>query len=65
MKFFGLKQGQDLEDQVAHPHKEFPRIIPRDFNDFSIPTILVIQSVFSKTRYRYPVIGDEDDEVRM
>lgn len=50
---------------MAHPRKEFPRIIPRDFNDFSIPTILVIQSVFSKTRYQYPVIGDEDDEVKM
>lgn len=50
---------------MAHPRKESPRIIPRDFNDFFIPTILVIQSVFSKTRYQYLVVGDEDDEVKM
>ena len=24
MTFFGLKQGQDLEDRAAHPHQEFP-----------------------------------------
>ena len=23
MTFFGLKQGQDLEDRAAHPHQEF------------------------------------------
>ena len=50
---------------MAHPRKQFSRIIPRDFNDFSIPTMLVIQSVFSKTRYQYLVVGDEDDEVKM
>ena len=22
--FFGLKSGQDLENQAAHPHQEFP-----------------------------------------
>ena len=25
MTLFGLKQGQDLENRVAHPHQEFPR----------------------------------------
>lgn len=54
-----------MEDQAAHPHKEFPRVISTDFNDFSIPTVLVVQSVFSMTRYPYPVVGDEDDEVKM
>ena len=26
MTFFGLKYGQDLENQVAHPHQEFPEV---------------------------------------
>ena len=25
MIFFGLKEGQDLENRTAHPHQEFPR----------------------------------------
>ena len=27
--FFGLQQGQDLENRAAHPHQEFPGSIPR------------------------------------
>ena len=26
--FFGLKSGQDLENQAAHPHQEFPGVTP-------------------------------------
>ena len=26
MSFFGLKQGQDLEKPVVHPHQEFPGV---------------------------------------
>ena len=26
--FFGLKEGQDLENQVAHPHQELPGVPP-------------------------------------
>ena len=26
MTFFGLKQGQDLENRAAHPHQEFPGV---------------------------------------
>ena len=26
--FFGLKSGQDLENQAAHPHQEFPGVPP-------------------------------------
>ena len=28
-RFFGLKHGQDLENQAAHPHQEFPAVVPR------------------------------------
>ena len=28
MTFFGLKQGQDLENKAAHPHQEFPGVPP-------------------------------------
>ena len=28
MSFFGLKQGQDLENPAAHPHQEFPGVPP-------------------------------------
>ena len=27
-RFFGLKHGQDLENQAAHPHQEFPEVAP-------------------------------------
>ena len=30
MTFFGLKQGQDLENRAAHPHEEFRRGPPGD-----------------------------------
>ena len=33
--FFGLKCGQDLENQAAHPHQEFPGVLPREA---SVPT---------------------------
>ena len=26
--FFGLKSGQDVENQAAHPHQEFPGVPP-------------------------------------
>ena len=26
--FFGLKSGQDLKNQAAHPHQEFPGVPP-------------------------------------
>ena len=26
--FFGLKEGQDLENRAAHPHLEFPGVPP-------------------------------------
>ena len=26
--FFGLKLGQDLKNQAAHPHQEFPGVSP-------------------------------------
>ena len=29
MAFLGLKLGQDLENQAAHPHQEFPGVPPR------------------------------------
>ena len=28
MTFFGLKQGQDLENRAAHPYQEFPGVPP-------------------------------------
>ena len=28
MTFFGLKQGQDLENRAAHPHQEFQGVPP-------------------------------------
>ena len=28
MTFFGLKQGQDLDNRAAHPHKEFSGVPP-------------------------------------
>ena len=28
-RFFSLKHGQDLENQAAHPHQEFPGGVPR------------------------------------
>ena len=28
MTFFGLKQGQDLENKAAHPHQKFPGVPP-------------------------------------
>ena len=32
MTFFGLKQGQDLENRAAHPHQEFPGVLPGPFS---------------------------------
>ena len=31
MTVFGLKWGQDLENQAAHPCQEFPGVPPGDF----------------------------------
>ena len=28
MTFFGLKSGQDSENEAAHPHQEFPEVPP-------------------------------------
>ena len=28
MTFFGLKQGQDLDNRAAHPHQEFSGVPP-------------------------------------
>ena len=28
IKFFGQKSGQDLKNRAAHPHQEFPEVLP-------------------------------------
>ena len=35
MTFFGLKEGQDLENRAAHPHQEFPGVPPGFFGHFN------------------------------
>ena len=32
MTFFGLKQGQDLENQAAQPHQKFPGVPPGELS---------------------------------
>ena len=32
MTFFGLKEGQDLENRAAHPHHAFLGVSPRKHN---------------------------------
>ena len=42
MTFFGQKYGQDLEKQVAHPHQEFPGVLPLPPFRESIPGLHVL-----------------------
>ena len=37
---FGLKSGQDIRNQAAHPHQEFPGVLP-GFN-FKFPTSIPV-----------------------
>ena len=50
MTFFGLKQGQDLENRAAHPHQEFPGVPPRN-------------QTSCKRRSSRPGVGDQLPEV--
>ena len=35
MTFFGLKEGQDLENRAGHPHKEFRGVLSGTVSDLS------------------------------
>ena len=37
MTLFDLKEGQDLENRVAHTHQEFPELFPRPIQDYNHP----------------------------
>ena len=46
MSFFGLKKGQDLENQAAHPHQDIPRCNPPPpQRELGLVTALVLQNI--------------------
>ena len=48
MSFFGLKKGQDLENQAAHPHQDIPRgnpPPPPPQRELGLVTALVLQNI--------------------
>ena len=48
MTFFGLKEGQDLENRAAHPHKEFPRVLSGTVSDLSAVNCLKCEAPTSR-----------------